>query len=176
MIVKVSFFAFGLIKLILCKAYYGSKLRFSIKSFIYPSASIQIGKKALVNLGKSVSIRRNCEINARNGSQIEIGNNTFLNSGCIITAHKSITIGDNVEFGPNVLVFDHDHKFDGGYKAREFECSEIVIGNNVWIGAGSIILRGSKIGNNAVIAAGSIIKMDVPDNSVVIQKRDNYLR
>lgn len=84
-----------------------------------------------------------------------------------------IVIGDDVQFSPNVMVYDHDHdyKAKGGVKSMKYKTSPIFIGNNVWIGANSIILRGVRIGDNAVIGAGCIVNKDVPDNTVLVQKR-----
>lgn len=62
-----------------------------------------------------------------------------------------------------------------GVKAMHFKTSPIVIGNNVWIAANSIILRGSNIGDNAVIAAGSIVKGTVPANTLYLQKKSKEL-
>lgn len=176
MIIKYLTCGFGLVKMYLYRIIYGNRLSMGRRIIVYPSVRLQIEREARIILGHNVSIRRNCEINARENGIIHIGNNTFLNTGCMITAHKSIVIGDNVEFGPNVLVFDHDHKFKEGYEARAFDCEDIEIGNNVWIGAGTIILRGTKIGDNSVIAAGSVLKGIIPRDSVIIQKRVTEIR
>lgn len=71
------------------------------------------------------------------------------------------------------MVYDHDHDFraEGGVKAMKYKSSQIKIGNNVWIGANSVILRGSIIGDGAVIAAGSVVKGEIPDGAVFVQKR-----
>ena len=71
------------------------------------------------------------------------------------------------------MVYDHDHDFraEGGVKSMQYKSSPIKIGNNVWIGANSIILRGTVIGDNAVIGAGSIVKGEVPVGELFIQKK-----
>ena len=61
-------------------------------------------------------------------------------------------------------------------KAGKYKTGSIEIGNNVWIGANTIILRGTKIGDNAVIAAGSIVKGEVPTGAVIVQKRVSEIR
>lgn len=167
--------AFGLVKLYIFKIFHINKVYGVGKQVIYPSVMLQVGKRSKLILHKNVSIRRETEINVRDDAIVEIGENSFLNSNCIITAHEKIIIGNNVEFGPGVMVFDHDHKFSDGYKNREFNTDEIVIGNNVWIGAGSIILRGTHIGDNCVIAAGSIIKGNYPPETLVYQKRNTII-
>lgn len=77
-----------------------------------------------------------------------------------------IEIGDNVTLAPRVHILAHDastKKFMGYTKI-----GLVKIGNNVFIGAGSIILPNVKIGNNVIIGAGSIVTKDIPDNSLVI--------
>ena len=84
---------------------------------------------------------------------------------------QNIRIADGVTVGPNVCVYDHDHCIGG----KGFVSSEVIIGENVWIGAGAIILKGVHIGAGAVIAAGSTVTKDVPENTILIQKRENRL-
>ena len=69
---------------------------------------------------------------------------------------------------------DHDHKFGkDGVQKKIFNSKEIVIEDGAWIGANCIILKGSKIGKNSVIAAGSIVNCEVPDNIILVQKKQN---
>jgi acetyltransferase-like isoleucine patch superfamily enzyme len=89
---------------------------------------------------------------------------------------KNIYIGSGTEFGTNVLIYDHDHDYRAGLKTDKFKESPVKIGNNCWIGANSVILRGTVLGNNCVIAAGSVIRGEYPDNSVIIQKRVTDIR
>lgn len=79
--------------------------------------------------------------------------------------------------GPNVLIYDHDHdyKAKGGVFSLKYKTTPIVIGNNVWIGANSIILRGTSIGNNCVVGAGCVLKGEYPDNSIIVQKRNTEI-
>ena len=66
-------------------------------------------------------------------------------------------------------------EFRGGVKAKKFKTAPVVIGNNVWIGANAIILRGTTIGDNSVIAAGSVVKGNVPSNTLLVQKKEDTL-
>lgn len=161
----------GWLKLAVCKIFHWNNLRYHFKILMMPSVSIQVSRDALLILEDGVSIRSHTEINVRKEAEIVIGRNSFLNSGCILTAHEGIYIGECVEFGSNVMVYDHDHQFKNGYRAREFNTEAIHIGDHVWIGSGTIILKGSVIGNGAVIAAGSIVNGTVPEQSLYIQKR-----
>lgn len=131
-----------------------------------------------VILQKGVLISSNSVISASDGGQISIGKMVGINRNSMIMCHDKIDIGDNTIMGPGVYIYDHDHRFDSnnGVRRTDYETSPISIGRNCWIGAGTIILRGSSIGNNCLIAAGSIIKGSYPDGSIVIQKRNEIIK
>ena len=109
----------------------------------------------------------------RPDAKLAIGDNVKINYNCMIICHKEISIGEGTEFGPFVLIYDHDHDFraEGGLKANKFKYAPVVIGKNVWIGAGAIILRGTTIGDNSVIAAGTVVKGNIDANTILVQKR-----
>lgn len=146
-------------------------------NLISPFTEITVDKGGFLRIGKMIKIRSGTKVRVRKKGILIIGDNLGISNNCVITAYEKIEIGDGVQFGPGVLVYDHDHDFraPGGLAANKFKTAPIKIGNNVWIGANSIILRGSSIGDNSVIAAGSIIKGEVPDNSVVYQKRNTII-
>jgi len=154
--------------------------RISFKSLLLLplSSTINISKGGLLSIGKNFRARRNVEINVRSEGELLIGDNVFINSGCLITCRESIEIGENTIFGPNVLIFDHDHIIDKnkGVLQNEFACKKLKIGKNVWIGAGAIILKGSEIGDNSIIGAGSVVKNTVPEGTIFLQKREAELR
>lgn len=132
---------------------------------------------AKLKLGCKFRSRNNVEINIRESATLSIGDNVFFNSGCIITARDFISIGDNTIFGPNVVVYDNDHMVkEGKIRDNEYQTDPIKIGKNVWIGAGSIILKGAEIGDDCIIAAGSIVKGKVESGSLFLQKRDTTIR
>lgn len=102
----------------------------------------------------------------------DFGNNCWYQPIKIPTQPKLVKIGNNVKIATDVLFMEHDiiHDMFNGKNSidyfREY-LGTITIGNNVFIGARSIILYNTKIGNNCVIAAGSVITHDIPDNSIV---------
>ena len=138
---------------------------------------IRRNSTAKINIGHGCRSRRNVEINARDCGNIIIGNNVFFNSSCIITARNNIEIGDNTIFGPGVVVYDNDHVIrDGQVVDNEFITAPVSIGKNVWIGANTVILKGSKIEDGSIIAAGSVVKGNVSAGTILIQKRENVYR
>lgn len=140
------------------------------------STRIRKAKNGKLIIGKKFRTRHNVEINVREQAEMKIGNNVFINSACLITARKRIVIGDHTIFGPNVMIFDHDHRVENGVVCEnKFDVEEVCIGSNVWIGAGTIILKGSKIEDNCIIAAGSIVKGKVERGNVMVQKRETVM-
>jgi maltose O-acetyltransferase len=97
------------------------------------------------------------------GFNISLGAGAFLNFGCVILDVVAVTIGERTQIGPGVQILTADHPRDAARRATglEFGCP-ILIGRNVWIGGGAIILPGVTVGNDAVIGAGSVVTRDVP--------------
>ncbi|WP_279006562.1 acyltransferase [Thomasclavelia cocleata] len=145
--------------------------------FVSPSTKIAIDKSAYCLVDNNFRTRNNVEINVREKAKLIIDDNVFINSNTIITCRDKIYIGKNTIIAPNVMIFDHDHKIKNGRVLHnDYELDEIIIGENVWIGAGSIILRGSKIGDNSIIAAQSVVKGEIPSNTIYIQSRNLNLK
>lgn len=83
-----------------------------------------------------------------------------------IQASNGIVFGNNIEIGPGVQIISSNHNLNNFME--HVKSDPIVIGNNVWIGANSVILAGVKIGNNVVIGAGSIVTKDIPPNAIAV--------
>ena len=99
---------------------------------------------------------------------LTVSSNVFINFGCIIYESFCwlISIGNNVTFAPNVHILAHDASTK---KALWFtKIGGVKIGNDAFIGAGTIVLPGVEIGNRVVIGAGSVITKSIPENSVVV--------
>ena len=140
-----------------------------------PGVVVDMDRKSRIQLGKRVSMHSRCRVASTAGGYLSIGDNTSFNVGCVVTCRHRVTIGKNISFGPNVLIYDHDHIMEAetGPKGPGFHLGEVEIGDNTWIGAGTIILRDTHIGKNCMIAAGSVVKGVVPDYTRLIQKRVN---
>lgn len=177
-IVKRIFnFIFENIKLFLIKLIYIRNLKFNLCNFISFFTSINISRKGKISLGKWLKVYRGVTLSSIDKGILMIGNASFINCNCCISAHKKIVIGDNTLIGPNTVIFDHDHVYDkNGVRKKEFNCDDIIIGNNVWIGANCTILKGTKIRDNSVIGAGSVIKGVYPKGSVIIQERTDKIK
>lgn len=123
--------------------------------------------QAFGHVGDNVDIRPpfHCDY----GYNIFVGHGVFLNHGCVILDCAKITIGDLTQIGPHVQILAADHPRDPAQRRAMLEFSRpIIIGANVWIGGGAIILPGITIGDNAIIGAGSVVTRDVPANATAI--------
>jgi len=107
---------------------------------------------------------------------INIGDHTMLN-GVSITSYLKVNIGANCQIASGTLISDTDfhpispeerYKESMGKKIDHSNVNkkEVNIGNNVWIGWGSIVLKGVTIGDNTIIAAGSVVVDDIPQNVI----------
>ena len=88
------------------------------------------------------------------------------NPGIYIQANNGIIIGSNVGFGAGTKIISSIHSHNN--HSKHDKTSPIIIGNNVFVGANSVILPSVKIGNNVVIGAGSIVVKDIPSNSIAV--------
>lgn len=143
--------------------------RLIYRIFVHPFKMSMIRNK-----GKNVKIGKNVTLTFNN---VILGNNVFINDGCIfLAAIAKIEIGDDVMFGPNVMIMTGDHRMDikgrtmisisNSEKLPENDLPVVLEGDN-WIGAGAIILKGVTIKKGAVVAAGAVVTKDVPENAIV---------
>ena len=124
-------------------------------------------KQILGKTGEKICIESNffCDY----GYNIEVGENFYINHNCVILDCAKITFGDNVFIGPNCCITTAEHAIDPEMRKAGVEIAmPVVIGNNVWIGAGSTILAGVEIGDNSVIGAGSVVTKSIPSNVVAV--------
>lgn len=111
------------------------------------------------------------------GKNVHFGNDVYANFNLTLVDDGEIFVGNNVMFAPNVIVATATHPVHPELRKKQAQYNlPIYIGNNVWIGAGSIILPGVKIGDNSVIGAGSIVTKDIPANVVAVRNPCRVLR
>ena len=131
---------------------------------IYRESHIHIVKGSTIEVGKSVSFYQNVEINMQGaGAKVKIGDNTFINRRSKIFCKDMVHIGSRCAISWDVTIMDNDFHYIGA----NGNSKPVYIGDDVWIGCHSLILKGVNIGDGAVIAAGSIVTKDVPPNSIV---------
>lgn len=101
------------------------------------------------------------------GKHVHFGNNIYANFNLTLVDDTHIYVGDNVMFGPNVIVATAAHPIIPELRIKQAQYNmPVIIGKNVWIGANVVILPNVKIGENTVVGAGSVVTKDIPDNVV----------
>lgn len=103
------------------------------------------------------------------GYQIRIGARVFVNVGLVALDVARITIGDDVQIGPNVQLLTPTHPTEAEPRRAKWEAAEpITIGDNVWLGGGAIVLAGVSIGDDTVVGAGAVVTRDLPPGVVAM--------
>ena len=138
-----------------------------------------------LNFGDNVTIGRNTMIRPSSyygidiGAGFSIGNNSSIGPMGYIGCAGFIEIGSNVMIGPRVSMFAENHNFnrvDISIKDQGVNNKGIIIKDNCWIGSGVVILDGVTIGSGSVIGAGTIVTKDIPENSIILDKRSKSIR
>ena len=145
---------------------------------IFRGASVRIYKGCKLQISDKVKIDENAVIAVQKNAILTIGEHVGIGPNDYVVCHKKISIGEGTILGPSVYIYDHDHIFtpEKGVDIHNYKCEEVIIGNNCWIGANTVILKGTHIGDNCVVAAGSVIKGNYSSGSVIIQKREIEVR
>ena len=103
------------------------------------------------------------------GHQTFVGSRTFANFGLLCLDVARVTIGDDVQIGPNVQLLTPTHPIDPAQRRERWEAAlPVTIGNNVWLGGGVIVCPGVSIGENTVVGAGAVVVRDLPADVVAV--------
>lgn len=101
------------------------------------------------------------------GKNVYMGDNVYANFNLTLVDDCDIIIGNNVLFAPNVTVITATHPVEPDLRSRQAQFNlPVTIGDNVWIGAGAVIMPNITIGKNSVIGAGAVVTKDIPENVV----------
>ncbi len=150
-----------------------SKLKINGILKIYGRGQISIGNNVRINscrLSNPIGGQTRTIFNVSENAKLIIGDNCGF-SNVAIVARKSIEIGNNVMIGGNTMIYDTDfHSLN--YNIRIFnkddigKVNNVIIEDNVFIGAHCLILKGTRIGKNSIIGAGSVLAKSVPPNEI----------
>lgn len=140
-----------------------------LSSFAYYLHEHVIWRK---NIHAKGDYRIHSRASIRNAQNIHLGNNVRITMDCCIWAEQNskIIFGDNVLVGPGVKMFCGNHGICKNGIPMTFQSrteKDICIGNDVWIGANSVLVSGVSIGDGVVVASGSVVTKDVPSYAIV---------
>ena len=111
------------------------------------------------------------------GYHLRVGARTFVNFGLVALDVAPITIGNDVQIGPNVQLLTPTHPVDAEPRRAKWEAARpIAVGDNVWLGGGVIVLPGVSIGENTVVGAGAVVTKDLPGDVVAVGNPARVLR
>lgn len=103
------------------------------------------------------------------GFNIKVGKNFYSNHNLVILDCAEVRFGDNVFIGPNCGFYTAIHPIDAEQRKMEIEWAKpIKVGNDVWFGGSVTVLPGVTIGDNVVIGAGSVVVKDIPSGVVAV--------
>ncbi|MCH4240128.1 MAG: sugar O-acetyltransferase [Oscillospiraceae bacterium] len=111
------------------------------------------------------------------GRHVHFGSDIYANFNLTMVDDGNIFIGSHVMIGPNVTIATAGHPIEPHLRWQGLQYNiDVHIGENVWIGAGAVILPGITIGKNTVVGAGSVVTKDLPENVVAVGNPCHILR
>ncbi|MEU1603510.1 sugar O-acetyltransferase [Micromonospora matsumotoense] len=111
------------------------------------------------------------------GWQTHLGARSFVNFHAVLLDVARITIGADVQIGPNVQLLTATHPVEAEPRRAKWEAAQpITIGDNVWLGGGVIVLAGVTVGENTVVGAGAVVTRDLPPNVVAVGNPARVIR
>lgn len=126
--------------------------------------------RAQIHAAKDVRIHATASI--RCAQNVYVGKNSHINHLCCVwaDANSQIILGDNVLMGPGVGIFSSNHSMAKGQPMtfQERKEASIVIGDDVWLGAHSVITAGTHIANGVVVAAGAVVTRSITQEGVIV--------
>jgi acetyltransferase-like isoleucine patch superfamily enzyme len=136
-----------------------SSLLVGVHTTVDTPAVVTIMHNAKLIIGSNSMIHRGCKIVVHSGGCLTIGNSTYINENARIHCRKHISIGDKCAIAWNTNILDTDiHTIYYADNKRTNNDADVVIGNNVWIGANSTVLKGTTIQDNCIVGANSVVK------------------
>jgi acetyltransferase-like isoleucine patch superfamily enzyme len=138
-------------------------------AFVCPGVTIEIGKDAVLHLGRWSWIGHGSKIRAHEG-EVRIGAKSVLGQECTISSFQHVSIGRECIVADRVMLIDFDHgmvEVERPIREQGIYKRDVRIGHNVWIGYGASFLRGVTVGDNAVVGTYTVVNKDVPANAVV---------
>jgi acetyltransferase-like isoleucine patch superfamily enzyme len=147
----------------------GRRIRIGDDAHIESFVAMSVGRGGCLEIGSHCELRAFARLEADVGS-IVLGNRCSVNPFCVFNGFGGISIGDDVRIASHTVILSSSHRHDDPtvpIHAQGTIPQETVIGNDVWIGAHSVILGGVRIGSHSIVAAGAVVTADVPHYSVV---------
>src|SRR4051794_20180813 len=160
------------------KLRFRSRLQTDGLCFVGPGVELEIGREAVVRLGRWSWIGHGTKIRAHEGV-VEIGAKSVLGQECTISSFQHVSIGRECIVADRVMLIDFDHgvvEEDRPIREQGIYKRDVKVGHNCWIGYGACILRGVTVGDNCIIGTSTVVTKDLPANSVAAGAPAKILR
>jgi acetyltransferase-like isoleucine patch superfamily enzyme len=167
-----------LVRWLWLKLRWGRRLQTDGICFVGPGVELEIGRGAVLRLGRWSWIGHRTKIRVHEG-ECEIGAKTVLGQECTISAFQHVSIGRECIVADRVMLIDFDHgvvEVERSIRRQGIYKRDVAVGSNCWIGYGACILRGAQVGDNVVIGTNSVVTKDVPSNAVAAGSPARVLR
>ena len=137
--------------------------------FICPRVTLEIGRDAVLRVGRWAWIGHGTKIRVHEG-EVSIGAKTVIGQDCTVSAYQHIAIGRECILADRVMLIDFDHgvvEVDRPIRVQGIYKRDVDVGHNVWMGYGACVLRGVRIGDNSVVGTSAVVTRSAPANAVL---------
>ncbi len=139
----------------------GCDVRSGLRLHLAPRGQLRVGPQVVLDRDATIEC----------GGKLDIGARTIFGHHCTLAAKESVHIGDDCLLAEMVSIRDHDHRFDDfdlPIREQGASCAPVWIGNNVWLAARVVVVKGVTIGDNAIIGAGAVVTKDIPAGAIAV--------
>ncbi|MBR4365376.1 MAG: acyltransferase [Bacteroidaceae bacterium] len=177
MIRSIIVILYNIIRITIGRLCHGRRYAVHYLQRISPYCALKLFQHGRLVISRNCEFAHGCDIEVFDDATISIGEGTYMNRYCMVSAHSGVSIGKHCLFGAGVKVFDnnHVHTPEKGV-STQLTSAPVVIGDHCWLASGVVILKGVTIGDNCVVGAGCIIYHDLPAGSVVYNKQELVVR
>jgi len=141
-------------------------------------ATIYIHAGARLFIGEGVRVGKGCTMSVLPGAVLELQDGSIINAGTFIYCASNVRIGKRTMIAHYCSILDHDYDIHSGdsFFDKPKVSESIIIGDNVWLGAYALILKGVTIGNNSVVGAQTMVKESVPEGMIAYCYSNSQLK
>jgi acetyltransferase-like isoleucine patch superfamily enzyme len=147
----------------------GRRIRIGDDAHIESFVAMSVGCGGRVEIGAHCELRSFARLDADTGF-ITLGSRCSVNPFCVLNGFGGITIGNDVRIASHTVILSSTHRYDDVSVSMHSQgalARETVIGDDVWIGAHSVVLGGVRVGSHSIVGAGAVVVYDVPEYAVV---------
>lgn len=145
-----------------------ARVSFGDGTWILRGYRIAAAHASEIRVGAGTQLGEGAILDCMPGAKIAFGMNCWVNHGLEIVARQQVSIGSDSRIGPQVLIIDHDHEMKRHQRIVDqgYVTASVRVGNDCWIGARAILLKGASMGDAAVLGAGSVLRAHVPPGEI----------